>query len=139
MATARRLLGRRAIIGVSASTPNEVLLACKAGADYLNQNSIYTTTTKENTRHILGIAGLRQLREVMETSDYSRSVPAVCIGGINASNVQRVLYQSSTAAKSLAGVAVVSAVMAAAGAEREARSLLGGVGSPTPLARQAAD
>src|SRR3569833_2950767 len=104
MATARRLLGRRAIIGVSASTPNEVLLACKAGADYLGLGSVFATSTKENTRHILGIAGLRQLLEVMETCDYSRSVPAVCIGGINASNVQRVLYQSSTAAKPLAGV-----------------------------------
>src|SRR3569833_3583345 len=66
MATARRLLGRRAIIGASASTPNEVLLACKAGADYLGLGSVFATSTKETTRRILGIAGLRQLLEVME-------------------------------------------------------------------------
>lgn len=37
----------------------------------------------------------------------------VAIGGINDSNVQRVMYQSSSARKGLDGVAIVSAIMAA--------------------------
>lgn len=38
-------------------------------------------------------------------------VATVAIGGINASNVQRVLYQSRGSRKALNGVAVVSAIM----------------------------
>ena len=41
------------------------------------------------------------------------SIAAVAIGGINASNVQRVLFQSKSTFKSLDGVAVVSAIVAA--------------------------
>lgn len=40
-------------------------------------------------------------------------VPTVAIGGINASNVEQVLYQSKVSSKGLDGVAVVSAIIAA--------------------------
>lgn len=46
-------------------------------------------------------------------SRLDRPVATVAIGGINLSNVQRVLYQSAGTAKQLDGVAVVSAIMAA--------------------------
>ncbi len=42
-----------------------------------------------------------------------RKVSTVAIGGINASNVQRVMYQSKSTFKGLDGVAVVSAIIAA--------------------------
>lgn len=41
------------------------------------------------------------------------SVGTVAIGGINHSNVQRVLYQSKSPAKGLDGVAIVSAIVGA--------------------------
>jgi thiamine-phosphate diphosphorylase/hydroxyethylthiazole kinase len=47
----------------------------------------------------------------------------VCIGGINATNVQRVLYQSSDGQKQLDGVAVVSAVVAASDPKKAAQEL----------------
>lgn len=40
-------------------------------------------------------------------------VATVAIGGINASNLQRVMYQSKTTFKGLDGVAVVSAIIGA--------------------------
>jgi thiamine-phosphate diphosphorylase/hydroxyethylthiazole kinase len=43
----------------------------------------------------------------------SSSVNTVAIGGINHSNVQRVIYQSESPKKALDGVAIVSAIMAA--------------------------
>lgn len=47
----------------------------------------------------------------------------VCIGGINASNTSRVMWQSKLPSKSLDGVAVVSAIMGAADPEASAREL----------------
>jgi len=43
--TARRLLGPDAIIGVTASTEEEALQACKDGADDLGIGTIYSTQT----------------------------------------------------------------------------------------------
>ncbi len=61
-------------------------------------------------------------------------VPTVCIGGINAANVQRVLYQSSDSQKKLDGVAVVSAIIAATDPKRAAQELKHLIGSPPPFA-----
>lgn len=56
------------------------------------------------------------------------AVPTVCIGGINAGNTAAVLAQSSAAPKkSLDGVAVVSALIAAADPAAAARDLAGKV------------
>lgn len=52
-------------------------------------------------------------------------VPAVCIGGINASNIPQVLFRGSPPENPLDGVAVVSAIMAAEDPEAESRRLLG--------------
>jgi thiamine-phosphate diphosphorylase / hydroxyethylthiazole kinase len=57
-------------------------------------------------------------------------VRTVCIGGINATNVQRVLYQSSDSQKQLDGVAVVSAVVAASDSMRAAQELKSLIGRP---------
>ena len=59
----------------------------------------------------------------------------VCIGGINKTNIQRVIYQSTTPEhkKRLDGVAVVSAIMAAQDPQRAAADLLQLVKSPPPF------
>jgi thiamine-phosphate diphosphorylase/hydroxyethylthiazole kinase len=61
-------------------------------------------------------------------------VRTVCIGGINASTVQRVIYQSAAIEKKLDGVAVVSAIVAAADPEAEARHLRDLIKNPPPFA-----
>ena len=56
-----------------------------------------------------------------------QKIVTVAIGGINASNVQRVLFQSRAAFKGFDGVAVISAIIAAedsAKAAVELRSLI---------------
>lgn len=63
------------------------------------------------------------------------SVKTVCIGGINASNVSRVVWQSSGKGKSLDGVAVVSAIMAARDPEAASSELLQLVKSPPAFAK----
>jgi thiamine-phosphate diphosphorylase/hydroxyethylthiazole kinase len=66
------------------------------------------------------------------------SVPTVAIGGINKSNVQRVMFQSQAPRKALDGIAVVSAIIAAKNpkdASQELRHLVASlptfVNSPT--------
>lgn len=66
---------------------------------------------KTNTKFVIGTAGTQAILSAI--SDVGRSVGTVAIGGINLSNVQRVLYQSQALEKRLDGVAVVSAIIAA--------------------------
>lgn len=108
--TARKLLGADAIIGVTANNLEEALEAARAGADYLGIGAVHATPTKENTKTILGTAGVQNI--LVELANANLLVKTVAIGGINASNVQRVLYQSASPVRALDGIAVVSAIMA---------------------------
>ena len=56
----------------------------------------------------------------------------VCIGGLNASNIQPVIYQSE-ASRPVDGIAVVSAIIAAQDPEAEARKLLQMIKSEPPF------
>jgi len=79
-------------------------------------------------------------------SSLNRLVPTVAIGGINPSNVQRVLYQSAVPQKHLDGVAIVNAIMAAkdpASAAKELKDLITttpsfGVNALTPRTNETA-
>ncbi len=60
----------------------------------------------------------------------------VCIGGINLSNVQRVLYQGSSPHKRLDGAAIVSAIMAADDPKAAAAELAQAIATPPPFVRK---
>ena len=66
------------------------------------------------------------------------STKTVCIGGINASNVQMTVFKSGSAARNLDGIAVVSAVMAAENPEDASRVLMAMVKSLPPFRQRAA-
>lgn len=130
--TARRLLGPDAIIGVTANSEDEALEAARDGADYLGIGTVYATPTKENTKSIVGTAGVQQILSALAAARYD--VSTVCIGGINASNAQRVLYQSTSPQKKLDGVAVVSAIMASSNPKQAAEKLAELVRTHPPFA-----
>ncbi|KAM3432314.1 hypothetical protein MY4824_006635 [Beauveria thailandica] len=142
---ARKLVGNDKIIGVTASNVDEAIRACEDGADYLGLGTVFSTTTKKDTKSIIGPSGVRTILKAMVEAGHG-AVPTVCIGGINNDNAATVLAQSSAApAKSLDGVAVVSAVIAAEDPAEAARLLaghvavaaiplvVGAVGRTTPL------
>ena len=108
--TTRTLLGSDAIIGVTANNEDEALEAARDGADYLGIGTVYATPTKEDTKSIIGTAGVQQILSSLASSGHD--VKTVCIGGIKASNAQRVLYQTTSPRKKLDGLAIVSAIMA---------------------------
>ncbi|KAG0647729.1 4-methyl-5-beta-hydroxyethylthiazole kinase [Hyphodiscus hymeniophilus] len=133
--TARRLLGNKAVIGVTVSTIEEALKACKDGANYLGIGTVFGTATKTNTKHIIGTAGTKEILKAIATE--GRDVRTVCIGGINSSTVQRVLYQASDRKKKLDGVAIVSAIIAANDPKKAAEELLHLVKTPPSFAAEA--
>lgn len=95
---ARRILGDK-IIGVSAETIEEAVVAQQEGADYLGVGAIYPTKSKADAS-LTGIEGLRNIITSVQ-------IPVVAIGGIGKEQVAETM-QTGTA-----GVAVVSAVMSA--------------------------
>jgi thiamine-phosphate pyrophosphorylase len=107
---ARRLLGPDRIIGFSPETLEEARMAEVDGADYLGVGSVFGTATKADAGPPIGLAGLRKVIAAV-------SIPVVGIGGVHAHNAAQVIRAGA------AGVAVVSAVVAAEDVEAAAREL----------------
>ena len=78
----RTILRPHQIVGKSNALLDEAIASFEQGADYVAVGSIYTTTTKSDTRP----AGLTTLRAVADRV----TAPIVAIGGINASNIAAV-------------------------------------------------
>ena len=108
---ARSILGEQAIIGVSVRTPQEANQAEVDGADYIAANLVFPTATKTDIEQPLGLEGVRSLRK-------ASTLPLVAIGGIDATNAGEVIKAGAD------GIAVVSAVIAAADVPGACRSLL---------------
>lgn len=87
--------------------------------------------SKTNTKTILGPTGAQTILEAISND---RPVGTVCIGGINHSNVQRILYQSQSPKKTLDGVAVVSAIVAAENPRHASAELAKLIRSPPAFA-----
>lgn len=96
--TARAILGKEKLIGVSAATVEEAVQAEKDGADYLGVGAMHVTATKTNTRPVTP--------ELLQNICSAVSIPVVAIGGISEENVHEL------AGTGIAGIAVVSAVLA---------------------------
>ncbi|KAI0166236.1 Hydroxyethylthiazole kinase family-domain-containing protein [Xylariaceae sp. FL1272] len=121
--TARSILGPDKIIGVTVSNAEETRAACQGLASYLGIGTVFATPTKENVKSIIGVAGLQDI--LRQLARERPTMPSVCIGGINASNVSSVFWQCADfeGVYSLDGVAVVSAIMAAKDPEAAAKEL----------------
>lgn len=94
----RKLIGKDKILGVSAQTVNQALLAEENGADYIGVGSIFPTVTKVDADCI----SLESLKEISKAV----SIPIVAIGGINENNIEELKGYGAD------GVAVISAIFA---------------------------
>lgn len=95
---ARRLLGDDCLIGISTHRVEEVQEASKSGADYLGFGPIYETSTKKNHEPLVGLEGLRRVRDLTE-------LPIFAIGGISPDSVPEVILAGAS------GVAVAAAIL----------------------------
>lgn len=82
--TARKQLGPKKIIGMTAHSITEALAAQEEGADYLGVGPVFATASKKNA---LQPKGIRLLKQVMARTH----LPIVAIGGINETNIHEVM------------------------------------------------
>ncbi|NLY45863.1 MAG: thiamine phosphate synthase [Tissierella sp.] len=94
---ARDLIGDDKILGVSASTFEEAVIAEKYGADYIGVGAMFSTNTKSDAR-LTSICELKEIRKHV-------SIPIVVIGGINKNTIPK--FQGID----INGIAVVSAII----------------------------
>lgn len=99
-AIARKLMGPKAVIGLSVESWDDVEKARALDADYLGVSPVFETPTKTDTKGMWGLEGLARIRA------HCRH-PLVGIGGLNASNAADVIQAGADS------VAVVSAVCSA--------------------------
>jgi thiamine-phosphate pyrophosphorylase len=116
---ARRLLGPKAIIGLSIKTPAQAEAAPVDLLDYAAIGGVFATTSKDNPDPPIGIAGLKRIADIFRRR--RAHLPLCAIAGIDLSNA------GPTVAAGVNGVAVISALSLApnpADAARELRAVI---------------
>lgn len=94
--TVREKLGPDKIIGVSAQTVEQALLAEKRGADYLGVGAVFPTESKDDAAEVS--------KETLKAICSAVSIPVVAIGGVSKENI------GELAGTGIAGAAVISAI-----------------------------
>ncbi|MEE9910329.1 MAG: thiamine phosphate synthase [Deltaproteobacteria bacterium] len=98
--TARKLVGKKAIIGLSVETWEDVEASEKLDVDYIGISPVFATPTKTDTKEPWGLEGLKKIK------NFSRH-PLVAIGGIHAANARAVVEAGADC------LAIVSAICSA--------------------------
>lgn len=107
---ARKILGPDAIIGCTAKTEEQGLMASAQGADYIGSGAIYASGTKEEAK----VTPVSVINNIQKTS----RLPVVAIGGLTKDNLG-ILRGSSVSGISLSG-----GIMKASDPKKEAEILL---------------
>ena len=94
----RALLGPDKILGVSAQTVEQAVLAEQRGADYLGVGAVFPTGSKDDADDVS--------HETLKAICDAVSIPVVAIGGISQQNVRLL------AGSGICGIAVISAIFA---------------------------
>lgn len=92
----RNMLGPDKILGVSAQTVEQALLAEAHGADYLGVGAVFATGSKDDADDVS--------HETLKAICEAVSIPVIAIGGITKDNVAQL------AGSGICGVAVISAI-----------------------------
>ena len=80
----REIVGEESIIGISTHSPLQTMEACSLKPDYIGIGPVFPTPTKKIPDPVIGVEGMKKMLSVA-------TVPAVCIGGIDLSNLREVL------------------------------------------------
>lgn len=105
----RALIGPDKILGVSAQTVEQALLAEQQGADYLGVGAVFATGSKADAVDVP--------HETLKAICEAVSIPVVAIGGITQENV------TELAGSGICGIAVISAIYAKENIEQAAANL----------------
>ena len=105
----RAILGKDKMLGVSAQTVEQALLAEKEGADYLGVGAVFPTGSKADADDV----SFKTLKEICSAVN----IPVVAIGGIGAGNVSKLKNSG------ISGIAVISAIFASEDIELATKNL----------------
>ena len=105
----RKKLGPDKIIGVSAQTVEQALLAQAHGADYLGVGAVFPTGSKDDAVEVPF--------ETLKAICQAVTIPVVAIGGISKANV------AELSGSGICGVAVISAIYGAQDIRKAAEEL----------------
>ena len=94
---ARKILGKKKIIGLTVHSLQEAEEAQNMGADYIGVSPIFATQTKSDAGRPLGAELLKRIRRHI-------SIPLVAIGGINLNNACEVIGAGADALCALSAV-----------------------------------
>jgi thiamine-phosphate pyrophosphorylase len=111
LSEARRILGGNRLIGYSAHSADEAVQAQLCGADFVTLGPVYQTPSKVSYGEPLGLRELSEATRVV-------SIPVFALGGVKQTSVGEVVSAGAR------GVALISAIMAAADPAFETESLL---------------
>jgi thiamine-phosphate pyrophosphorylase len=106
----RKLMGQKAIIGLSVETWEDVEISETLDVNYIGVSPVFSTPTKKDTKGAWGLEGLAKIKA------FSRH-PLVAIGGINESNAREVVEAGADC------IAVVSAICASSYPEAATRRI----------------
>lgn len=81
---ARKILGKKKIIGLTVHNLQQAQEAARLGADYLGVSPIFKTATKADAGKPVGVDLVRQIKNKLD-------IPVVAIGGIDLANAARVI------------------------------------------------
>lgn len=81
--TARQLLGKDKIVGISCHNLNQAIAAQKNGADYISIGPVFSTPTKPGYKAV-GLDLIRKVKKAVQ-------IPFFVIGGINENNITEIL------------------------------------------------
>lgn len=105
----RKKLGPDKIIGVSAQTVEQAVLAEKRGADYLGVGAVFPTSSKSDACEVE--------HDTLKAICEAVNIPVIAIGGISTENVKKL------SGKGLCGIAVISAIFAKSDIEAATKEL----------------
>lgn len=95
--TARELMGRNKIIGVTVHDLKEAIVAEKKGADYLGVSPVFSTATKKDAGMPCGVELIREIKK-------NCKIPIIAIGGIALDNAREVIEAGAGAICAISAV-----------------------------------
>ncbi|WP_297638105.1 thiamine phosphate synthase [uncultured Clostridium sp.] len=104
----RKIVPKEMIIGVSATTLEEAIVAKEEGADYIGVGAVFKTNTKKDAKN----TGLELLKEIKGKVE----IPIVAIGGIKEENIREI--------EKVEGYAIISDILGCKDIEGKSKKIL---------------
>ncbi|SDK29259.1 thiamine phosphate synthase [Sediminibacillus albus] len=111
LASVKQRCPKSFIIGVSATNSTEAVQAFQAGADYIGAGPVFPTSTKQDAKLPIGLAGLEEINRL------TGETPVTAIGGIHTDNAADAIKAGAD------GVSVISAISQAESPQQAAQLL----------------